>query len=248
MAFVLALTFAFHYQTPLSAAQVTFFSRFDVLVTHDPLPRAQVDALHAHGTKLFLYEWSVAFYDSLAGPWQRSLIGTDAVLNAKALRGGAGSNDADAWYFDPVHMSQRASQLAKKLRRVGYDGVFLDTTTVANVHPDARKEYERRHPGIAYDEAFSKFLAALKRRQVRIFTNQGYRDAAHYLPYADWDLTESLIGSRSWDEAVALFEQLPRKLYPHVHFAHLEYDNAERAAAISKLFDEPAYVPGGEPR
>src|SRR3954452_10036101 len=67
MAFVLALTSPFHYQTPLSAAQVTFFSRFDVLVTHDPLPRAQVDALHAHGTKLLVYEWSVAFYGARDG-------------------------------------------------------------------------------------------------------------------------------------------------------------------------------------
>jgi hypothetical protein len=245
---LIALTFAFHYQTPLTAEQLRYFSRFDVLVTHDPLPRAQVDALHAAGTKLFLYEWSVAFYDSLASPWQRSLIHTEAVLNATPLRGGAGANDADAWYFDPVHMQHRASRLAAKLRGVGYDGVFLDTTRAENVHPAALAEFARRHPRVAYDEAFAKFLAALKRERVLIFTNQGYRDAAHYLPYADWDLTESLIGSRSWDEAVALFAQLPRKQYPHVHFAHLEYANAERAVAISKLFDEPAYVPGQEPR
>jgi hypothetical protein len=31
------------------------------VVTHDPLPRAQVEALHARGTKLLVYEWSVAF-------------------------------------------------------------------------------------------------------------------------------------------------------------------------------------------
>jgi hypothetical protein len=248
MAFVLALTFAFHYERPLTPAQLKFFSRFDVLVTHDPLPRAQVKALHKAGTKLFLYEWSVAFYDSLASPWQRSLIGTEAVLNARPLRGGAGARDADAWYFDPMHMSDRASQLAKKLRAIGYDGTFLDTTRAENVHPEALKEFARRHPKVAYDEAFSRFLAALKHEHVLIFTNQGYRDAEHYLPYADWDLTESLIGSRSWDEAVALFEQLPRKQYPRVHFAHLEYANAEQAAAISKLFDEPAYVPGREPR
>lgn len=246
MNLLLALTFAFHYQTPLTAEQLRYFSRFDVLVTHEPLPRAQVEALHKAGTKLFLYEWAVAFYDTRATPWERSLIHTDAVLNAIPLRGGAGSNDADAWYFDPVHMTARASQLASKLRAAGYDGTFLDTTTVANVHPEALKEFRRRHPGVEYDQAFARFLAALKHEHVLIFTNQGYRAAEHYLPYADWDLTESLIGSRSRDEAIALFEQLPRKRYPHVHFAHLEYANVEQTVAISRLFGEPGYVPGVE--
>src|SRR5437763_4253806 len=57
--------FAFHYGPPLTPRQLRWFSRFDVVVTHDPLPRAQVDALHAHATKLLVYEWSVAFYGTL---------------------------------------------------------------------------------------------------------------------------------------------------------------------------------------
>ena len=68
MNFLLAVTFALHYQTPLTAHELTWFSKFDVLVTHDPLPRAQVDALHEAGTKLYLYEWTVAFVIS---PWSR---------------------------------------------------------------------------------------------------------------------------------------------------------------------------------
>jgi hypothetical protein len=39
--------FAFHYGPPLTPRQLRWFSRFDVLVTHDPLPRAQVDAARA---------------------------------------------------------------------------------------------------------------------------------------------------------------------------------------------------------
>jgi len=242
MNFILALTFAFHYQTPLSAQQLQWFARFDVLVTHDPLPRAQVDALQAHGTKLFLYEWSVAFYDTRATAWERSLIHTNALLNATPLRGGAGANDADAWYFDPINARDRATMLAKKLRAVGYDGVFLDTTTAANVRPAALDEFKRRHPGIDYDAAFAKFLAKLKREHVLIFTNQGYRDAEHYLPYADWDLTESLIGSHPWTDVRAYFSQLPRERYPRVHFAHLEYRNVERTIATAKLFGGAGYV------
>jgi len=246
MNILLALTFAFHYQTPLTAEQLRWFSRFDALVTHDPLPRAQVAALHDAGTKLYLYEWAVAFYDTRATPWERSLIHTDALLNAAPLRGGAGSKDADAWYFDPINARDRAKMLAAKLRANGYDGVFLDTTTAANVMPAALEEFARRHPNIDYDKAFAKFLAALKRERVSIFTNQGYRSAANYLPYADWDLTESLIGSRPWKEVRGYFEQLPREKYPRVHFAHLEYANPARTVAIAKMFGEAGFVPGAE--
>src|SRR6185295_13969302 len=244
---LLALTFAFHYQAPpLTAHQLRWFSRFDVLVTHEPLPRAQVAALHRKGTKLFLYEWAVAFYETRGTKWERSLIHTNALLNDEPLRGGAGANDADAWYFDPARMGDRARELAAKLRRDGYDGVFLDTTTRQSVHPVALSEFARRHPEIDYDAAFAQFLAALKRRHVLIFTNQGYRDAEHYLPYADWDLTESLIGKRPWAEVRHWFDALPRAAYPHVHFAHLEYGDAKRTVAISKLYDEPGFVPGEE--
>lgn len=43
--------FAFHYAPSLSAEALAWYSRFDVLVTHDPIPREQVDQLHAAGTK-----------------------------------------------------------------------------------------------------------------------------------------------------------------------------------------------------
>src|ERR1043165_5050849 len=84
--------FAFHYRAPLTPRQLRWFSRFDLLVTHDPLPRAQVAALHARGTKLLVYEWSVAFYGSLANEWQRGLRQRrpEALLNRAALRGGSG--------------------------------------------------------------------------------------------------------------------------------------------------------------
>jgi len=246
MNFLLAVTFAFHYQTPLTAHQLQSFSKFDVLVTHDPLPRGQVAALHAAGTKLYLYEWAVAFYDTRATRWERTLIHTEAVLNAAPLRGGAGSNDADAWYFDPVNTGDRAKMLAAKLRDAGYDGAFLDTTTAQNVHPAALKEFAKRHPGLDYDAAFSKFLAALKRERVLIFTNQGYRSAAHYLPYADWDLTESLIGERPLREISGYFAQLPRDRYPQVHFGHLEYAHPSRTVAMAKMFGGAGYVAGTE--
>src|SRR5689334_1199094 len=84
---------AFHYGGALTAAQLEWCGRFDILVTHDPLPAAQVAALHQRGTRLALYEWAVAFYASLAKPgsWQASLLERHhGLLNDHPLRGGLG--------------------------------------------------------------------------------------------------------------------------------------------------------------
>src|SRR5688500_450498 len=109
---------AFHYATPLTARELDWFGRFEVLVTHDPLPREQVDALHRRGTKLVLYEWAVAFYTSRATEWQKSLP-PSALLNRRPLRGHLGAKDSDAFYFDPAtrdHQHGRAQQIARRLR------------------------------------------------------------------------------------------------------------------------------------
>ena len=263
--------FAFHYRAPLTPRQLRWFSRFELLVTHDPLPRAQVDALHARGTKLLVYEWAVAFYGSLASEWQRALLQRhpEALLNRSGLRGGVGSADADAWYYDPAseeHRVQRARAIAKRLDDAGYDGVFLDTTTAESVHAEALAEFKARHPSDDYDHDFARFLANLRHELngKLIFTNQGYRKADDYLPYADWDLTESLITwkggvPRPWDDPRDhwnsihfLFTNLiepARARYPHVRFAHLNYGGADvvpLVVAAAKLFGDAGYVANRE--
>lgn len=262
---------AFHYAPSLTAAELAWLSRFDVLVTHDPLPKRQVDALHARGTRLVLYEWSVAFYASKATPWQKALA-PSARLNKDPLRGHAGATDADAFYYDPAsraHERDRASAIARRLKATGYDGVFFDTTTAESVHPAAMAEFRRRHPGRPYDAAFARFLAALRKElgpKGVIVTNQGYRAAEHWLPYADWEVTESLITwprdgrfelrpwrdeHDPWNSTAFLLERLiaPVQLaYPRVRFVHLNYLDAPDARAIAmvvataKLFDAEAFV------
>jgi len=265
--------FAFHYEASLSEEGLAWYSHFDLLVTHDPLPRDQVDRLHAAGTRLLLYEWSVAFYESRATDWQRSLLSHRDVdlLNQAPLTGGVGSSTAGAWYFDPAspeHAMDRAADIARRIKDNGYDGVFLDTTTVESVHPEARKEYERRHPDISYDVAFSRFLADLRKKLPNgiLFTNQGYRSAEHYLPYADWDLTESLItapGNGSyhlrpwndsadpWNSILFILERMIEPIagrYPNVRFGYLNYLDAPNAGtvrlvvAVSRLFNAAGYV------
>lgn len=257
---------AFHYATPLTARQLEFYAHFDVLVTHDPLPRAQVDALHARGTRLVLYEWAAAFYASLKNPWQASLPAA-ALLDTRPLRGHLGAPDADAYYYDPAsreHQRDRASAIARRLHAIGYDGVFLDTTTFRSVHPDALAEFRRRHPGADYDEAFAIFLAGLRRELRVIVTNQGYRSADAVLPYVDWDVSESLITHprakkfvlRPWNDPDDQWNSIAflmhhviepvRRKYPQVRFAHINYvddvQDAEEIIAIARLFDGDAVV------
>jgi hypothetical protein len=265
--------FAFHYGSSLTREGLTWYSQFDLLVTHDPLPRDQVDQLHAAGTRVLLYEWAVAFYDSRATDWQQSLISNRSVdlLNQAPLTGATGSPTSGAWYYDPgsqQHEVGRATEIARRIEDSGYDGVFFDTTTVENVHPDARKEYERRHPHTPYDLAFSRFLDQLRKKLPKgiIFTNQGYRSAEYYLPYADWDLTESLITRprdgayelRSWNDPADPWNSIDfvmRKMvepiaarYPHVRFGHLNYvsgpspETIRLVVAVAQLFGGEGYV------
>jgi len=261
---------AFHYGGPLSPAQLEWYGRFEVVVTHDPLPHAQVEALHARGARLVLYQWAVAFYRSLVarGSWEETLLAErGALLNARGLRGGSGASDADAFYFDPASRAQRAARarvIAQRLRDVGYDGVFLDTLTVANVHAEAAAEYRRRHPDVPYDAAFAQFLKLLRKELAGgvIVTNQGYRDAVHYLPYADFDVTESLFTHegrlRAWNDPRDRWNSIDfvmrtmvvpaMRRYPRVRFVHLNYlprtDDADvlAPAALARLYGSDAFV------
>lgn len=262
---------AFHYATPLTPRQLEWYGNFEVLVTHDPLPAEQVQALHRRGTKLVIYEWAVAFYRTRVTPWHKR-IAPATLLNRDGLRGHLGATDSDAFYYDPAtreHERDRATMLARRVRSMGYDGVFFDTTTAQSVHPEALAEYTKRHPNTPYDEAFARFLVRLRGELGKdgvIVTNQGYREAAHYLPHADWEVTESLITRprdgrfelRPWNDANDRWNSIEflmqtliapaQKAYPRVRFAHINYVDAldprrvGEVLAIAKLFDAEAFV------
>ncbi|HVR37701.1 MAG TPA: hypothetical protein VMU84_01295 [Thermoanaerobaculia bacterium] len=261
-----AETAAFHYKTPLTQQELERFASYEILVTHDPLPPAQVAYLHARGTKLALYEWAVAFYDATKTPWQKSLR-RDTLLNRTPLRGHLGSPIADAYYYDPAmreHAEDRAKKLASRLRTIGYDGVFLDATTSHSVHPDALAEYRRRHPDAPYDAAFAQFLKRLRNEVAVIVTNQGYREANDVLPYVDVDISESLITyprdghyvlrpwndpNDAWNSTLPLMQRLiepAQKKYPRVRFVHVNYVDDPKLAvqvlAISRKLGVEVFI------
>jgi hypothetical protein len=264
---------AFHYATPLTPSQLAWYSRFDVLVTHGRLPPAQVAQLHARGTKLVLYEWAVAFYGSLAAPWQKQWIADRrGLLHLYPLRGGVGAPDADAWYYDPAsreHVEERPRLLAQKLRAIGYDGVFLDTTTAESVHAGALEEYRLRHPDLDYNAAFARFMKNLRRElgaKGIIISNQGYRAADSLLPWVDYDVSESLISHPvsgkyvmrprkdahdPWKGIDFLMRKLiapAKEKYPRVRFIHLNYVDAlspkavEGIVRIARMHGDEAFV------
>ena len=255
---------AFHYAPSLTPRELEWYSRFDVLVTHDPLPAAQIEALHRRGTRLVLYEWATAWYASRATPWHAALPAA-AILNPHPLRGHLGATDIDAFYYDPAareHQRGRAEMLAERIRALHYDGIFFDATTSDSVHPEALAIYRQRHPELPYDEAFARFLDNLRRElgDGIIVTNQGYRHADDVLPYVDWDVTESLIThprdgrfvlrpwndpKNPWNSIDYLMRHLiapARQKYPRVQFAHINYvDRIDRAriaeiVAITRIF------------
>ncbi|HEX3069536.1 MAG TPA: hypothetical protein VHX14_13275 [Thermoanaerobaculia bacterium] len=261
---------AFHYGGAMTPAQLAWCGRFDFVVTHDPLPPAQVKALHRQGARLVLYEWAVAFYASLAKPgsWEASLLTRRrGLLNDRPLRGGSGATDADAFYYDPAtreHAVERPAAIAARLRAIDYDGVFLDTTTAESVHPAALATFQQRHAE-GYDAAFAEFLRNLRRELDKdkrgvIITNQGYRAADDVLPFVDADVSESLItlhgNFRPWNDRNDRWNSIDylmrhliapvQKRYPRVRFVHLNYvatiEDAERVLAIARLYDMDAFA------
>ena len=194
--------FAFRYASKYTPEEMAWYSRFDVVVTGDFLPAEQVKELNAAGCRLLYYEWLVAFYQPAEGPensWEKMVLEEhrEWLLNPdKGLLGHAGSKETPAYYFDPAvgdMCVSRVRHIIEKVREHGYAGVFFDTTGFGSVHPDAQAIFTARHPSAKYDYYIGRFLSALRRgaRDIVIFTNQGYRNHRYYLPYADYDLTES---------------------------------------------------------
>lgn len=211
--------FAFRYTGRYTDEEMAWLSNFDIVVSGNLLPEDQVKALRDAGCKLCHYVWLPAFYRD-AGSGRDSAC-AEAVrehpewaLNAmdNPLYGHAGGEGSPAIYVDYGNREFRnwaAAQLIEITREHGYDGVFFDTTTFESVHPEARKVFKERYPGGNYDQFIAHFLAALNNTapDLIVFPNQGYRAHPFYLPFADYDLSESLMTSYAWaDEAEVYVE------------------------------------------
>lgn len=196
--------FAFKYSTLLSEEELAWLERFEIAVPGDVLPDWQVQRLRQAGARIFLYAWATGDYiddpTALAPPsWEATLWKNraDWLLNPDSPAEGP-DGQWRSYYYDPgssAFRRARVSSLRRTTRDARYDGVFFDLSTSLSVPEGLLDVYDARHPDRAYDEAHAELLRELNQKGVLIFTNQGYRVAASYLPAIQYDLSESLIVS-----------------------------------------------------
>lgn len=272
---------AFHYAAIFDDRAVRWYSRFDVLVLGGILAPTQTRRLRDAGAgRLLAYEWTSAFYagDPVSAPldWQQRVAKQGWALNANPVTGGAAEGGRGAIWYDfanPELRQARARHLAAELDRSGYQGLFFDTPGLEQLPPPIRDAFAKRHPGLDYNRSQGEFFAEVRRAigpSRAIFLNQGYRQADLWLPYADFDLSESYCttldnkgGTRfrawhddrqPWEAVRTPMEQLimpAARKFSKVRFVHLNYaaGNAatiEQAArfsfACAKLFNHEAYL------
>lgn len=271
---------AFHYQAHFPARQLEWYTRFEILVTGSILSPQQTTALK-RGPKLVAYEWSSAFYqgDAVSAPleWQRKVEsqGQRWLLTDRPVTGNAAENGRVAHWYDFGNdelINQRASWLADRLVRAGYDGYFFDTIGEQCLPPEVVSAFQKRHPGMNYNQRQGLFLKALRGMMPAgklIFLNQGYRHAEHLLPYADLDLSESYFtylagsgtGFRPWHDPARPWESVKTPMenliapavrkFPRVRMVHVNYAagatrdvaRARRySLACARLFGQDAYT------
>jgi hypothetical protein len=277
---------AFHYGAAFGRSAVDWYTRFTLLVTGGFLSREESRKLMDRGPKLVAYEWSSAFYpaDAVSAnlTWQTEALKhmSKWLLNTQPVGGGAATPDREAWWYDfadPELRVARAAHLATRLSVSGYSGLFLDTLGFEHVPPDLRAVFSARHPGADYNREQAAFLGALRTAlgpDRILFLNQGYRQYKFFLPYADFDLTESyFVGASAgkpyfrpwhdpsdpWNSILTPMEQLVRPAsqhFPGIRFVHLGYaagsDATTRRAieynyAAAKLWDHSAYLVAENP-
>jgi hypothetical protein len=277
---------AFHYGAAFDWSAVQWYTRFTILVTGGFLSREQSQKMMDRGSQLVAYEWSSAFYPadpvSADMAWQTEALKHTStwLLNPQPVGGGAATpGRAALWYdfADPELRAARAAHLATRVRASGYAGLFLDTLGFEHLPRQLRAVFSARHPGGDYNREQASFLETLRAavgRDKILFLNQGYRHYELFLPYANFDLTESyFVGAsagevyfRPWDDPAdpwhairTPMEQLVQpaaRRFPGVRFVHLGYANGpdvetRRAIgynyAAAKLWDHGAYLVADSP-
>jgi hypothetical protein len=271
---------AFHYEAVFPPVQARWYRRFRILVTGGILSRAETEKLQRDGAHLLAYEWIAGFYPdatySAAAKWQQSLIQTKSslTLNSSPLEGGAAMPGKGAFWYDfgnPELILHRASQLSDAIVSSGYAGIFFDTLGWDHLPRSVQARFRQLYPGLDYEAQQGRFLKKLRELlppQKILFLNQGYRNAAVYLPFADYDLSESLFTYLNGDSTVfrpwrdkhgkdSVSSILSKNIlpasrrFPSVKMVHLNYASAnaptvKRAIrysyACARLFNHDSYL------
>ncbi len=199
------LSIAFEYHKP-SEEELKFLSRFNIVVTGNFLNAAQVKKLKTHGVKLISYEWLPAlYYCDRRSAWDEMVY-----QNRKYWTLDPEDSDPDPmgarygcrdFFFDLADddlMTARVDYIISELQSHQYDGVFFDWGSgwyafQENNYQFLIKEFQKRHPGIDYNERASEFLKKLKEKNVLVIVNGGFRSRGSKMDTnADIDIVESM--------------------------------------------------------
>jgi hypothetical protein len=206
--------FAFWYSPVLTEEELSWLERFEIVVPGEILPLDQIARLKAAGSQLFFYSWSTGMYvdnpSALpAGSWEAKVWERRKqwLLNPnKAAEGPDGQ--WRSYYYDPGAKDFRrawTNSLTATRKAAEYDGVFFDLVGSLYVPDNFVKVFKQRHPGASFDKSLAEAFRMLRTNGTKVFTNQGYRTAAAYLPASTHDLTESIMTSFVWGEPVNVF-------------------------------------------
>ncbi|MBV8551435.1 MAG: hypothetical protein JOY54_09050 [Acidobacteriaceae bacterium] len=251
-------TVAFNYAGKSSPEDLHFFSRFDVLVTGGILSGDQRQLLRSSSTRLVLYQWSSAYYPgdvvSAESSWQEKVAAQSHawLLASGPVGGGAAASGKQALWYDFGNSdltSARAEHICQVVKDNGYQGVFLDTLGFNALPAELKQGFQKRHPGVNYDNCQGDFLAKLRHElgpDRIIFTNQGYREPDVFLPHADFDLVENsstfvndkgTTMFRPWFQKGAEWESIrvpmtnlvapAQKRFPDTQFVQLNYADGD---------------------
>jgi len=202
------------------AETLRWLSRFDLILSngYDLAGSDTRTYLQSSGSQLFLYVWSSGFTEREAqaqlpqSPWWQELVGKNRewLLNRESVPGPPGT--PLSYYFDLSLAPMRewlADKLAQWRAQTHYDGFFFDMAGSTALPAQLRELWQARHPDLAYDQAFSGFLRAVRQADPAavLMGNQVFKTLPAALAQVDSDLTESYGTSYAWGPAHTVNDQ-----------------------------------------
>jgi len=199
------ITIAFQYHKP-TEEELNFLSNFDIVVTGNFWEPETVKVLKAKKVKLIYYDWLPAFYycDNHTS-WEEMLYQNrnfwilDPQDSAPDPFGEKFS--CRDFFYDMANeqlLTARVDHIISEIKTNQYDGVFFDwgsgwQSIEENKLNFIIDEFNKRHPGIDYNDEIMKFIKKLKEKGILVILNGGFRsDRAKLDTYADFDIVESM--------------------------------------------------------
>ena len=212
------VTVAFQYFKP-SQDEIDFLSRFNVVVTDRFLDAGAVKLLKSKKVKLVHYEWLPAsYYCSDHTGWEEMVYQNrnywtldPAESDPNPLGDRYGCLDLFYDMADDDMLSARIDHIVAEIQTHQYDGVFFDWGSgwyafQEHNYQFLMKEFQKRHPGIDYNEKANVFLGKLKENKLLIMVNGGFRsDGSKMDTHADFDVVESMFTTTDCKRSYELY-------------------------------------------